>query len=451
MAKAPAKPAARTADPVLLSLFDVQEATLPNGLRVRLLANHQTPVVSLYTFFQVGSRNERPGITGISHLFEHMMFNGAKKYGPKKFDQTLESNGGRSNAYTSTDMTVYYEDFASDALETVLDLESDRMRSLRINDVALKSERQVVLEERRVRVDNDITGIMDEELGTLVWKAHAYRWPVIGWQKDIENITRQDCEQYFRTYYAPNNAVLYIVGDIDPKKTLALVRKYYGDIPKGPTPAPVLDAEPEQKGERRAEVRHPAQSPALMIAYRGPAARDEDTLLLDVIQYALAKGEGSRLTKKLVYDTQLAVSVGVDWGWRLDPGIILFFLELKPDSDPRKVEEALYAELERLVAEGLTERELQKAKNNLRADHLRELATNSGRAHAMGHYEALLGSWRDGLTLPSVYAAATNEQVRAVAAKYFAPERRSVVTVRPTAPKDGAGAALDAVDAQEVA
>jgi zinc protease len=448
MPKASAKPAARKADPVLQSLFDVQEATLPNGLRVRLLANHQTPVVSLYTFFQVGSRNERPGITGISHLFEHMMFNGAKKYGPKKFDQTLESNGGRSNAYTSTDMTVYYEDFASDALETVLDLESDRMRSLRINDVALKSERQVVLEERRVRVDNDITGIMDEELGTLVWKAHAYRWPVIGWQKDIENITRQDCEQYFRTYYAPNNAVLYICGDIDPKKTLALVREYYGDIPRGPTPAPVLDAEPEQKGERRAEVRHPAQSPALMIAYRGPAARSEDTLLLDVIQYALTKGEGSRLVKKLVYDTPLAVSVGVDWGWRLDPGIILFFLELKPDSDPRKVEEALYAELKRLVDEGLTERELQKAKNNLRADHLRELATNSGRAHAMGHYEALLGSWREGLSLPSVYAAATNEQVRAVAAKYLAPERRSVVTLLPLAPPAGDE---PAVDGKEVA
>ncbi|WNG37052.1 insulinase family protein [Archangium violaceum] len=433
MPKAPAKPAERTADPVLQSLFDVQEATLPNGLRVRLLANHQTPVVSLYTFFQVGSRNERPGITGISHLFEHMMFNGAKKYGPKKFDMVLESNGGRSNAYTSTDMTVYYEDFASDALEKVLDLESDRMRSLRINDDALASERQVVMEERRVRVDNDITGIMDEELGTLVWKAHAYRWPVIGWMKDIENITRQDCEQYFRTYYAPNNAVLYIVGDIDPKQTLALVRRYYGDIPKGPKPEPVLNAEPEQKGERRAEVRHPAQSPALMIAYRGPAARDQETLLLDIIQYGLAKGEGSRLVKKLVYETQLAVSVAVDWGWRIDPGIILFYLELKPDSDPRKVEEALYAELARVAEEGLTERELQKAKNNLRADHLRELATNSGRGHAMGHYEALLGSWRDGLTLPSVYAAATNEQVKAVAAKTFAPERRSVVTLIPAA------------------
>ncbi|QRO02247.1 insulinase family protein [Archangium violaceum] len=447
MPKAPAKPAERMADPVLLSLFDVQEATLSNGLKVRLLANHQTPVVSLYTFFQVGSRNERPGITGISHLFEHMMFNGAKKYGPKQFDKVLESNGGRSNAYTSTDMTVYYEDFASDALETVLDLESDRMRALRINDDSLTSERQVVMEERRARVDNDITGMMDEELGTLLWKAHPYRWPVIGWMKDIENITRQDCEQYFRTYYAPNNAVLYICGDIDPKKTLALVRRYYGDIPKGPTPASVLDAEPPQKGERRAELRHPAQSPSVMIAYRGPAARDEETLILDIIQYALTKGEGSRLVKKLVYETQLAISVGVDWGWRIDPGAILVFLELKPDSEPRKVEEVVYEELARVAREGLTERELQKAKNNLRADHLRELATNSGRAHAMGHYEALLGSWRDGLSLPSVYAAATNEQVKAVAAKYFVPERRSVVTLLP-APGEAAEEIEDGKDVE---
>jgi predicted Zn-dependent peptidase len=438
---------ARAADPALESLFDVHEATLPNGLQVRLLANHQAPVVSLYTFFQVGSRNERPGITGISHLFEHMMFNGAKKYGPKMFDRVLESNGGRSNAYTSTDMTVYYEDFAAEALETVLDLESDRMRSLRINDEALTSERQVVMEERRVRVDNDITGTMDEELGTLVWKAHAYRWPVIGWMKDIENITRKDCEQYFRTYYAPNNAVLYICGAIDPKKTLALVRRYYGDIPKGPKPEPVVNAEPEQKGERRAQVRHPAQSPAVMMAFRGPSAREEDTFILDIIQYALTKGEGSRLVKKLVYDTQLAISVMVDWGWRVDPGAIIIYLELKPDSDPAKVEQALYAELARVASEGLTERELQKAKNNLRADHLRELATNTGRAHAMGHYEALLGSWRDGLSLPSLYAAATNEQVKAVAAKYFNPDRRSVVTLLPAAP-EAAEASADGKDVE---
>jgi zinc protease len=432
MPKAPSRTAsARKADPVLQSLFDVQEATLSNGLRVRLVENHQAPVCSLYLFFQVGSRNERPGITGISHLFEHMMFNGAKKYGPKQFDRVLESNGGRSNAYTSNDMTVYYEDFSSDALETVLDLESDRMAALRISDSTLASEREVVKEERRVRVDNDITGLMDEELGTLVYKAHPYRWPVIGWMADIENIKREDCEAYFRTYYAPNNAVLYIAGDIDAKKTLALVKRYFGKIPKGPAAEPVINAEPEQKGERRAVLRHPAQSPSLMVGYRGPTARDPDTLVLDVIQYALTKGEGSRLNRSLVYEKQLAVSLMLDWSWRVDPGTVLLYTELKPDSDPKQVEEALYAELAKVAAEGLTERELQKAKNNLRADHLRELATNSGRAHALGTYEALLGTWREGLTLPSAYAAVDNDRIKAVAAKYFAPERRSIVTLIP--------------------
>jgi zinc protease len=431
MPKAPPRSPAPKADPALQSLLEVHEATLSNGLRVRLLANPQTPVVSLYTFFQVGSRNERPGITGISHLFEHMMFNGAKKYGPKEFDRVLESNGGRSNAYTSNDMTVYYDDFSSDALETVLDLESDRMRSLRISDATLTSEREVVKEERRVRVDNEITGMLDEELGTLVYKAHPYRWPVIGWMADIENISRPDCEQYFRTYYAPNNAIMYVSGDFDPKKTLALIKRYYGDIPKGPKPLPVIDAEPSQKGERRAVIRHPAQSPSVMIGFRGPRATEADTQVLDVIQYALNKGEGSRLVKGLVYEQQLAVSVMFDWGWRIDPGTIVFYLELKPDSDPAKVEAALYAELEKVAREGLTERELQKAKNNLRADQLRELGTNTGRAHALGHYEALLGSWRELLTLPNRYAAITNEQVKAAAAKYFSPDRRSVVTLLP--------------------
>ncbi|XXF81353.1 pitrilysin family protein [Myxococcaceae bacterium GXIMD 01537] len=436
-----------TADPTLKSLFDVHEAVLSNGLRVRLVPNHQAPVCSLYTFFQVGSRNERPGITGISHLFEHMMFNGAKKYGPKMFDQTLESNGGRSNAYTSTDLTVYYDDFAADALEVVLDLESDRMRSLRISDETLASERKVVMEERRVRVDNDIPGMMDEELGTLVYKAHPYRWPVIGWMKDIEAISRQDCEQYFRTYYAPNNAVLYIAGDIDPKKTLALVRRYYGDIPKGPKPLPVLNAEPEQKGERRSVLRHPAQSPSLMMGFHGPSAQEKDTFILDVIQYALTRGEGSRLVKRLVYEQERVVSVMLDWSWRFDPGTILFYLELKPDSKPAEVEAALYAELERVAREGLSERELQKAKNNLRADHLRELATNSGRAHALGNYESLLGSWREGLSLPALYASVDNEDVKRVAARYFHPERRSVVTLIPAAEAETEAGADEAAEA----
>ncbi len=418
--------------PALKAIADsVIETTLPNGMRVRLLPSDAVPTCSYYTFFRVGARNERPGITGISHLFEHMMFNGAKKYGPGKFDRVLESNGGTSNAYTSNDLTVYYEDFMSEALERVIDLESDRMRSLRVTPKMLESERQVVMEERRLRVDNEIGGLMDEELSSLLWKAHPYRWPVIGWMKDIENIKREDCLEYFKTFYAPNNATLYLSGDFEPQKAMALIQKYYRGIKPGPALPPVLDAEPDQKGERRAEVRHPAQAPTLMIAWRGPQATDPDTLVLDVLQYALSVGQSSRLTRALVFAQEAVVGVSVDWTWRFDPGAFTVLLELKPDGDPKKAEAALYVELQKVAQHGLEPRELEKAKNNLAAHLLRELATNNGRAHALGTYELMLGDWRDGLALPNRYEAITGEQVRAAAARYLAPEHRAVVTLVP--------------------
>ncbi|MGV3619692.1 MAG: M16 family metallopeptidase [Archangium sp.] len=420
--------------PALKAIADsVIETQLPNGLKVRLMPSDAVPTCSFYTFFKVGARNERPGITGISHLFEHMMFNGAKKYGPGQFDKVLESNGGTSNAYTSNDVTVYYEDFTAEALEKVIDLESDRMRSLQVTPKMLESERQVVMEERRLRVDNEIGGLMDEELSTLVWKAHPYRWPVIGWMKDIENIKREDCLEYFRTFYAPNNATLFVSGDFDPRQALALIKKYYSNIKAGPPLPPVLDAEPEQKGERRAEVRHPAQAPSLMIAWRGPSAHEEDTLVLDVLQYALSVGQSSRLTRALVFEQEIAVGVSVDWSWRFDPGAFTVVLELKPDGDVKKAEAALYEELAKVAKSGLEPRELEKAKNNLSAHLLRELATNNGRAHALGTYELMLGDWREGLRLPERYEHITGEQVRAAAAKFLTPEKRAVVTLVPLA------------------
>lgn len=419
--------------PALKAIADtVIEAKLSNGLNVRLLPSNGVPTCSFYTFFRVGSRNERPGITGISHLFEHMMFNGAKKYGPGQFDQVLESSGGTSNAYTSNDLTVYYEDFMAEALETVVDLESDRMRSLSVTPKKLESERQVVMEERRMRVDNEISGMMDEELATLVYKAHPYRWPVIGWMKDIEQISRADCLEYFRTFYAPNNATVYLAGDFDPRHALTSIKKAYGGIKAGPAIPSVVDAEPPQRGERRAQVRHPAQAPSLLVAWRGPSANDPDTLTLDVLQYALSVGQSSRLLKALVFDRELAVSVSVDWTWRFDPASFMVGLELKPKADPAQTEAALYEELALVATQGLTERELTKARNNLSTHLLRELATNNGRAHALGTYEMMLGSWKKGLELASRYESVTQEQVRAAAAKYLSPERRSVVTLVPS-------------------
>jgi zinc protease len=417
----------------VLDLDRVTAVTLPNGLRVRLLPERSTPALSYYTFFQVGSRNERLGTTGISHLFEHMMFNGAARYGPKEFDRVLEARGGHSNAYTSNDVTAYYEDFAAEALETVVDLESDRMRSLRLTEESLEQEREVVKEERRLRTENSIFGLMEEQLEALVFLAHPYRWPVIGWMDDIQRITRADCEAFFRTYYAPTNAAIYLVGDHDPDRTLALLERYYADVPAGPRPAPVPPGEPPQRGERRAVVRYPAQAPAILAGWRGPPATSPDASALDVLQVCLAVGESSRLRKKLVQETELAVSVSISWGWRVDPGVFLAFVELAPGVRPERVEALLWSELAKVAARGVSAAEVRRAKALLRSSVLHELATHHGVAHALGQAEALLGDWREAGRALEHYQAVSAADVRRVAAAYLDPAKRCVVTLEPEA------------------
>ncbi len=415
----------------VLDLDRVRSHTLSNGLRVRLLTERSTPTLSYYTFFQVGSRNEQLGTTGISHLFEHMMFNGAARYGPKEFDRVLEARGGHSNAYTSNDVTAYYEDFAAEALETVVDLESDRMRSLRLTEDSLEQEREVVKEERRLRTENSIFGLMEEQLEALVFLAHPYRWPVIGWMDDIQRISRADCEAFFRTYYAPSNAALYVVGDLDPDATLALLERYYGDVPAGPRPGPVPPGEPPQRGERRAVVRYPAQAPAILAGWRGPAAPSPDSSALDVLQVCLAVGESSRLRRKLVQETELAVSVSISWGWRIDPGVFLSFVELAPGARPERAEKLLWEELAKVADRGVSGAEVKRAKALLRSSVLHELATHHGVAHALGQAEALLGDWREAGRALEHYAAVSAADVKRVAAEYLDPTRRSVVTLEP--------------------
>ena len=411
--------------------FPVEEHELSNGLQIRLLQDRSLPVATLYSFFRVGSRNEQPGITGISHLFEHMMFNGSKKYGPKEFDRRLESAGGSSNAYTSNDVTAYYEDFASDALPVVLDLESDRMASLLIDDVSLARERDVVKEERRYRTDNDIDGMMDEAMGALMFLAHPYRWPVIGWMTDIDAITRQDCERYFRTFYAPNNCTLVLVGDFERNDALARIQSLYGAIPRGEPLPKVATGEPKQKGERRAIIRYPAQAPAILVGYRAPGGHEQDSLVLDLIETALSSGEGARLKRALVYEQELCVEVRAGFGWRLDPGLFEISLRLNPGVDPARAESALMIELGKICDEELSEKELDRARNLVRAHLLRGLATTNGRAHTIGQMEVMLGSWRAMLDLPDRYAAITAAEIRRVAQRIFAPHMRNVVTLLP--------------------
>ncbi len=414
-----------------IDLRSVVAHVLGNGLRIRILPARDVPAVSYYTFFGVGSRNERPGITGISHLFEHMMFNGSERYGPKEFDRILESHGGASNAYTSNDVTAYHEDFASEALPVVIDLESDRMRALRITEEALTQERSVVMEERRLRTENSHFGLLEEQLETLVFQAHPYRWPVIGWMEDIARISREDCLSFFRTYYAPGNAAIYVCGDVDPDDLLRRIEAAYGDIPAGPPVPPPVGGEPAQRGERRAAVRHPAHAPAMLAGFRGPSAREPDTAVLDVLQACLSMGEGSRLRRRLVQELQVAVSVGVGWTWRADPGVFLFSLELAPDKSPRKAEAALWEEIARVASRGITESEMSRARALLRSGVLHELSTRNGIAHALGQAEAILGDWREAGRALERYRAVTREDVRRAARTWLDPLRRNVTWLEP--------------------
>lgn len=410
--------------------LDVTKTVLGNGLKVILMEDHSVPLLSYQTFFRVGSRNERPGITGISHLLEHMMFNGAKKYGPKEFDRLMESNGGHAKASTTQDMTVYYEDIASDMLELVIDLESDRMRSLAFDQKFLQSEMSVVREER-LRAENSIEGLMHEELYGLAFKAHPYLWPVIGWMSDLYMITREDCIEFFRTYYAPNNAVLVVVGDFDTVEALDLIRRYYGTIPSQDRPVQVRTVEPQQFGERRVEIHRAAGLPAVFIGYCAPSIKSEDIFALDVLQKVLAGGRSSRLHRKLVRELDIASKVSIYFPWRIDPNLFVFKVKMKSGRSTVEAEEAVYAAIDSIMTEGITGRELARAKNVLEAEFVRSMQTVNGRARKIGRYEMLLGNYQEILRVQECYRAITLNDVRAVTERYFHPSKRSVVTLLP--------------------
>lgn len=412
----------------------VERHELPNGLVVLTLEDHSVPVMTYYTFYRVGSRNERPGLTGISHYFEHMMFNGAKKYGPKEFDRVLESNGGYSNAFTSNDMTAYYEDFASDKLELILDLESDRMHGLLFDSTVMESERGVVSEERRLSTDNQPGGAVDELMYATAFLAHPYHWPIIGWMADIQNYTQQDCFDYFNTFYAPNNATVILSGDFDTKKALELIEEYLGDLKPGPAPPKVVQSEPPQRGERRAKLEMQAQVPIVAAGYHVPAAGDSDAFVLDVIETLLNSGESSRLQQGLIFDKEIALDVYIDYWHRLDPNLIYFYVEVNPDSSTAAAEEYLYAELDRLANEAVSPAELDKAKNKLLASFYRRLKTNNGRAGEIGEYNLIYGDYEKLFEVPAIYQAVTAEDIQRVAKQYFTEKNRSVVTLVPTAP-----------------
>ena len=404
----------------------VTETILPNGLKVLLKEEHKSPVVTFQVWYRVGARNERLGKTGMSHLLEHMMFKGSKKYGPKQFSQVVQRNGGNDNAFTSKDYTAYFENLAADRLEIAMDLESDRMQNLLLDPKEFLSERDVVKEERRMRYEDDPTQTMVEQMMATAFSAHPYQWPVIGWMADIGNITREDLEKHYRTYYAPNNATVVVVGDFDSKKTLALVDKYFGSIPRGPEVPKVGAVEPKQLGEKRVKVKQEAELPAIYAGYKVPNLTSADSHALNVLQGILSSGKSSRLYRSLVYDKQIALYAGGDYDdVSTDPNLFYVYAGIMPGKSEDEVERALYVEIDRMKNEPVSDEELQKAKNQAEAGFIMSQDSMFYQAMLLGQYETvanwkLLGAYLDGIR------AVKKEDIERVARQYFTEDNRTV-------------------------
>jgi zinc protease len=415
--------------------LEVRDLTLENGLRVLLLEDHRTPTVTLQVWYKVGSRNEKFGKTGISHLLEHMMFRGSKKYGPDAFSKIVQKNGGNDNAFTTEDYTMYFESMPSDKLDILIDLESDRMANLLVDQQLFDTERNVVLEERRLRTEDDPVADLLEQVEAVAFEAHPYHDPVIGWFSDIKQISRDDLYNHYKTYYTPNNAVLVIAGDFKTEELLPKIEKSFGKIKSGNIPPITTSIEPQQRGERRVTLRRPAELPFVTVAYHVPNLASRDSYALDVLTTILAEGDSSRLYNSLVYENQIALSVEGDYSrLSIDPNLMYFYAQVMPGESSSEVEHAIYEEIDRIKKEPIPQNELEKAKNQIESSFIFGQDSLFGRAYLLGQYE-ILGQ----LEMVKDYISGIREvkagDVMNVARKYLSEDNRTVGILIPELPK----------------
>ena len=405
---------------------DVQTFTLKNGMKILVLENSAIPNANMYLFYKVGSRNEYIGITGISHFFEHMMFNGAKKYGPKQFDRTMEANGGANNAYTSENITAYTNWFPKSALEVIFNLEADRIAHLNFDSSMIESERGVILSERSTGLENNPLEQLWQEIQATAFVAHPYMWPVIGWESDIKNWTKQDLENYFHTYYAPNNCLVVISGAVKLNEVKTLAEKYWGIIPAGPKPRKVHTIEPEQTGERRVFVKREVPTPYLMITYHVPQTESDDYYALDLLSSILSQGRSSRLYSSLVEENLLALEVGTYYPEAFDPTLFYFYGVCNDGIKASELEKAILTEVDKIINEGISENELQKVKNQKLMDFYKTLETINGMSNTIGTYELFFGDYKKLFSAPDDYKKVTVDDIKRVAGEYFTKENRTV-------------------------
>lgn len=412
----------------------VSETVLPNGLKVLIKEVHTAPVFTSQVWYNVGSRNEHNGITGLSHLVEHMMFKGTKKVGKGEFARIIKSKGGMENGGTWCDWTYYYELLSKDHLELALKLEADRMQNALFDPSEFVSERIVVRSELE-GYENDPDSLLYQGVIGVAFQAQSYRWPIIGYISDVENVSRDTAYNYYKTYYVPNNATLVIVGDVDTDKTLDLARKYFGSIPKGPEPPKVYTKEPPQYGERRITIRREGNAERVIMAYHIPDMTNPDAYPLMLLDQILAGGKSARLYQAMV-EGQIATSAWSSSGTRRDPGLFMFGATGREGIIAAQLEQALLEQVEKAKAAPPTEEEVTRAKNQLETYLVFQNDSVSDQGQQLGFFEAE-GSWRYlEMLLPKIKAV-TAEDIQRVAQQYLTEDQRTVGCFIPTGQPTG--------------
>ena len=414
---------------------NVREFVLDNGLKVLLLEDHKSPAVTFQVWYRVGSRNERDGKSGLSHFLEHMMFKGTPSVKPEEYSRIIAKNGGRSNAFTTADVTVYFATMSRDKITTEIDLEADRMVHALLGENDFEPEKQVIQEERRLRTEDNPASALSEVTSAVAYMVHPYRRPVVGWMEDIENLTRQDLVDQYKLYYVPNNAYIVVTGDFSTNEILPKIKAAFDKIPRGAEPPKVHAEELPQEGERRVILKKEAELPFVLMFYHVPNLKSPDNYALDLLSMVLAGGRSSRLYHELVYQKRIVRSIDADYdGVSIDPGGFTVTAQLMPGKEPAEIEREIDAVLEKVKSELISERELQKAKNQIESTFIFAQDSIFGQAMKIGSYEAV-GGWRLMDSYIDGIRRVAREDIRRVAKQYLDHDRRTVGIMVPTVKK----------------
>ncbi len=405
---------------------------LDNGLDVLLVVDKSAPVIAYHTWFRVGSRHEKPGKTGLAHLFEHLMFNEVEGLEAGEFDRKMEEAGAENNASTWLDFTQYQEAFPKAQLKVVVGLEAARMSRLVLREPQVTSEKEVVANERRYRVEDDVEGAVDELLWKTAFEKHPYHWPTIGWMEDIQGFTTEDCKAFYETYYSPNNASLIVVGDVNEESLLSLVSKAYGELPSAQLPVEDIYPEPPQLAERRVEVQKPTPTEKLAIGYKGPALGDYDHTIVSVLVDVLFGGRASRIQQRLVRELELASEVRSHVGPHRDPALIEMFVSAREGKRAEEVLSVIDEELDRVQREPVSQAEIDRASARVELGLLSSLETADGKASTIGFYETLLREPAAAFDRLRIMQRVTPGDLLRVARRYLSRDARTLVVVRPS-------------------